>query len=308
MKVLLSGATGLIGQAVGRELVKRGHLVIALSRNADRAKSSLSFQCEVRTWKNFDKAPELRADDKIDAAIHLAGEPVADKRWSAEQKKKIRDSRVIGTRTLAKALDDQRLKVWVQGSATGYYGDTGDLLVNENQSAGSDFLAEVVKGWEAEAQAASVKSGHRLVCIRTGIVFSNESGAFPKLLKIFRRGVGGRLGNGEQYMSWIHINDIANLFVFAVENEKIDGVINGTAPDPVTNQELTTKIAKAVGRREFLPVPKLALKIAVGEMSQALLASTRASSRAQSLGFKFQFEKFDSALADLKSAWQLQNQ
>lgn len=283
MNVLLSGATGLIGQAVEKELIRRGHTVFRLSH----------------------RAPKM-PDDNVDGVIHLAGEPIADKRWTKKQKEKIRDSRVVGTRTLAQALESRgdKIKIWVQGSAIGFYGDTKDKLVGEVQGPGSDFLAEVVRDWEAEAESFAHKTKTRLVKIRTGIVLSNDSGAFPKLLSIFRKGVGGRLGNGQQFMSWVHINDIANLFAFALESREVSGPINGTAPSPVTNQELTAKLAKAVGKREFFAVPEIALKLALGEMSSALLASTRATSRAAGLGFKFKFENFDAALADLARAWE----
>lgn len=301
MKVLLSGATGLIGQAVGQELVRRGHSVIALTRNTAKAKATLTFPCEIREWKNFDVAPQLKAEDKVDVVIHLSGESVADKRWSAEQKAQIKDSRVIGTRTLVQTFEarNEKLKAWVQGSAIGLYGDNGDQVVGEDHAAGSDFLAVVVKEWEAEADAYAAKAKHRIVSIRTGIVLSAHGGALAKLFDIFHRGVGGRIGDGQQYMSWIHIKDIANLFVMAAENDQVSGAINGSAPEPVTNKELTTKLSHALGRIEFLPVPTMALKLALGEMSQAILSSTRAKSRAQDLGFKFEYANFDSALADL---------
>ncbi len=300
MNVLLSGATGLIGQAVGQELVRRGHSIIALTRNTAKAKATLTFPCEVREWKNFDVAPLLKPDDKIDVVIHLSGESVADKRWSAEQKEKIKNSRVIGTRNLARAIEarGEKLKAWVQGSAIGLYGDTGDKVVGEDQPPGSDFLSGVVKEWEAEADSFAGRAGHRIATIRTGIVLSAHGGALAKLFDVFHRGVGGRLGDGQQYMSWIHLNDIVNLFVFVTENE-VSGPINGTAPKPATNKELTSQLAHALGRIEFLPVPKIALKLALGEMSQAILASTKAKTRAQDLRFKFQFEKLDDALADL---------
>ena len=301
MNILLSGATGLIGQAVGQELVRRGHSVIALSRSVVKAKETLTFPCEIREWKNYDVAPQLEANDKVDVVIHLSGESVAEKRWSTEQKEKIRNSRVIGTRNLIQALESrsEKLKAWVQGSAIGLYGDTSDQVVGEDQAPGSDFLAKVVKDWEAEADSYAQKAKHRIVKIRTGIVLASNGGALTKLFDVFHRGVGGRLGDGQQYMSWIHLNDIVNLFVFAAENVKVSGAVNGTAPEPVTNKELTSKLASALGRSEFLPVPKIALKLAMGEMSEVLLASTRAKSRAQDLGFKFQFEKLEDALADL---------
>lgn len=301
MKVLLTGATGLIGQAVGQELVRRGHQVIALSRDAKRAKETLTFPCEVRTWRGYNQAPQFEKQDTFDTVIHLSGESIAEKRWSAEEKKKIRDSRIVGTRTLAEAVAKQgvQLKTWVQGSAVGYYGDQGDTWLGEDAKAGNDFLAEVVKDWEAEAEKFQKQSGHRLVSIRTGIVFSAQGGALTKLFDVFHKGIGARLGDGKQFMSWIHITDIANLFVFAAEKEAVSGAVNGTAPEPVTNAELTSKLAHAMGRSEFIPVPKFALKVALGEMSQALLGSTRAKSRAAELGFQFHFKTLDSALADL---------
>lgn len=301
MKVLLSGATGLIGQAIGEELVRRGHSVTSLVRNLEKAKSTLSFKCELREWRSFEVEPKLLASDSFDSVIHLAGEPVAEKRWTTDQKKKIYDSRVIGSRVLAAAIQKQKIKLesWVQGSAIGIYGDAGSAWLDEDSVAASDFLAKVVQDWENEANQFAVAGGYRLVKIRTGIVLATESGALAKMLKVFKLGVGGKLGSGEQFMSWIHIDDIAGLFIFAAENSGVSGVINGVAPNPVTNKELTTKLAGVVGKREFLPVPKLALKIALGELATALLASARVRSRASKFGFKFKFETLAQALEDL---------
>ena len=299
MKVLISGATGLIGQAIGQELVRRGHSVVALSRDIERARMQLSFPCEIRKWKHFSESPEFLAGDKFDSVIHLSGESVADKRWSVEQKKIIYDSRVVGTRVLAEALRDRGVKTWVHGSAIGLYGDAQDQWVSEESPAGNDFLASVVKDWEAEAIKAQNSLSVRLTMIRTGIVLSSQGGALAKIFDIFHRGVGGSLGDGKQYMSWIHIYDLVNLFLFALENREVSGAINGSALHPVSNKEFTSTLARAMGHREFIATPKFALKLALGEMANVVLASVRAKTKADSLGFKFKFTKLDEALEDL---------
>jgi uncharacterized protein len=307
-RILITGATGLIGKEVGKKLIEHGHQLSVVSRNPNRARMELPFPARVFKWSGESEEFPQAALDEVDAVVHLAGESIADGRWSEERKKRIRDSRVIGTQRLVDAIAihseaKNRIKVFVQGSAIGYYGSRGDEVLNESSTKGEDFLADVVADWEVEAdRLASVSQApdFRLVKLRTGIVLSRHGGALAKMLPLFQKGLGGKLASGQQWMSWIHIEDIASLFAFSVENEDARGVINGSAPEPARNDRFTVALARAVGRPVFLPVPESALKIAFGEMSQALLGSQRVvPERALELGFQFRFPELVPALEQL---------
>ena len=234
-----------------------------------------------------------------DAVVHLAGEPVAQ-RWSAAAKKRIHDSRVEGTRRLVNALatQSQRPHVLVCASAVGFYGSRGDQILTEASTPGSDFLARVTLEWEAAAQSAE-ELGVRVVCLRFGMILG-PGGALAKLLPVFRFGLGGRLGSGHQWMAWIHLEDAVKLILFALDFAAIRGAVNATAPHPVTNDEFTSRLATALHRPAFLPVPAFALKLALGEMSGMLLASQRVlPSVAKSAGFPFQYPDLNAAFDNL---------
>ena len=237
-----------------------------------------------------------------DALVHLAGEPVSQ-RWTEAAKKRISDSRVEGTRRLVAALSTQseRPRVLVCASAVGYYGSRGDQILTEVSAPASDFLARVVVEWEEAAQQAE-SLGIRVVRLRFGMVLG-PGGALAKLLPLFRFGVGGKLGSGHQWMSWIHIDDAVNLILFVLNFAAIRGAVNATAPQPVTNEEFTERLAIALHRPAILPVPAFALKLALGEMSEMVLASQRVlPTVAKSAGFRFQYPDLRAALENLLAA------
>lgn len=236
-----------------------------------------------------------------DAIVNLAGEPI-DQRWTATAKKRIYDSRIEGARSLVNVLAAQprRPPVLVSASAIGYYGSRGDQTLTESSSPGADFLARVVVDWEDAAQSAE-SLGLRVIRLRLGMVLGH-GGALAKLLPPFRMGLGGRLGSGRQWMSWIHIDDAVNLILFAISYSAIKGAVNATAPLPVTNLEFTDRLAAALHRPAIFPVPAFALKLVFGEMSEVLLASQRVlPTVAKSAGFRFQYPDLQTALGNLLS-------
>ena len=232
------------------------------------------------------------------AVVHLAGEPVAQ-RWTAAARDKILRSRVDGTRALVAAMRAQPPQVLISASAVGYYGSRGDEILTESAPAADDFLGRVAKAWEEEAQAAE-PLGVRVARLRIGMVLGKEGGALGRMLLPFRLGVGGRLGSGEQWMSWIHINDLVALIAFLMKESTVRGVFNATSPFPATNREFTRALAEAVHRPAIFPVPAFALKMMFGEMSEVLLASQRAiPDAAQRAGFVFQHPDIFAALAQI---------
>jgi uncharacterized protein (TIGR01777 family) len=243
--------------------------------------------------------------DGADAVIHLAGEPVAQ-RWTAEVKRRIRESRVEGTRKLVHAISGVTRKpaVLVSGSAIGIYGSRGDEILTESSSAGEGFLAGVVREWENAADGAAAL-GIRVVKIRTGIVLGPEGGTLAKLLPIFRAGAGGRVASGRQWMSWIHADDLADLFALAVEEASVQGVFNGTAPDPVTNSEFTRELGRALHRPAVFPVPLSALRLLYGEMAEVVAGSQRVLPRAaEAAGFQFRYPELRVSLEALLASKQ----
>ncbi len=294
MRVLMTGATGLIGKEIGKRLIEKGHTVTALVRNTDEARKNLPFPARLVAWKAGDEIPR-EALKEVEGVINLAGESIAGGRWTPERKKRILNSRVETTRALVEACGG--VKVFVSGSATGLYGDRGDEILDETSTKGEGFLADVVEKWEAELQPL-VKP--RVAIIRTSVVFAKHGGALEKLLPLFERGVAGKLGDGQQWMSWIHLDDIARLFIFALENENAKGPLNGSAPEPVRNERFTKELARALGKSTFLPVPEVALKLALGEMSTSVLDSQRVlPKKAEELGFKFDYPEVVSALTEI---------
>jgi hypothetical protein len=277
---------------------------VVLSRDADRARRSLAqFNLEAYSWDPLTGPPPPQAFEGVDAVFHLAGDPVASGRWTAAKKRSIRESRELGTRHLVQALRQlpSRPKVLVSASATGWYGDRGDEILAESQPPANDFLADVCVAWEREAQAAT-ELGVRVACIRTGIVLGREGGALKKLLMPFRLGLGGPLGNGRQWMPWIHVDDLAAIYLHAAENSDVSGPLNGAAPNPVTNKQFTKALAAAVHRPAFLPAPYFALRLALGEFAKVLFDSQRAVPKATlASGFQFQYPELGVALAAIVS-------
>jgi uncharacterized protein (TIGR01777 family) len=266
-KILISGSTGLIGSALVPALRARGCSVISLTRKG------ASGPGQIR-WNPEQPDPDY-AVPEVDAVIHLAGEPIAS-RWTEEKKKRIHESRVISTTNLARALAraERRPKVFVCSSAVGYYGDRGDEVLTEESPAGSGFLPEVCREWEAAADAAK-QAGIRTVHLRTGLVLSPNGGALKPMLLPFKLGLGGRIGNGQQWWSWIALEDMVGTVLHALQSGSLAGAANAVAPNPVTNQEFTRTLAGVLGRPAILPVPAFAVKLAMGEMGTNLLLSSQ---------------------------------
>lgn len=301
MRALVTGATGFVGP----HLLRRLDRSVVLSRDADRARRSLArFNVEAFAWDTLAGPPPLEAFEGIDTVFHLAGDPVAEGRWTAAKKRMILDSRQLGTRYLVEALRQlpTRPRVLVSASAVGYYGDRGDEILDESSSSGHDFLADVCVAWEREALAAT-ELGIRVVCVRIGIVLGAEGGAVKKLIFPFRMGLGGPLGSGRQWMPWIHVDDLAGVFVHAAQKENLSGPVNGSAPNPVTNKQFTKSLARALNRPAFLPVPYYALRLGIGPFAKVLFDSQRAVPKAIcGSGYQFQYPEIDSALREVVAA------
>ena len=292
MKILITGASGLIGKALQNSFAEKGHDLLLAGRSEPRAANQIQWTIE----SGF---ADPRRLEGIDAFIHLAGENISALRWTDEKKRAIRDSRVLGTRSVVDAIGKlkQKPKVFIAGSATGYYGDRGDEVMTENDGPGDTFLSEVCKAWEAESRRAEYL-GIRSVLLRTGIVLSKDGGALAEMLTPFKLGVGGVVGSGRQWMSWISLEDVVGAINFALENDELSGPINIVAPNPVTNKEFTRTLGEVIHRPTILPLPQFAVKLAFGEMGDALLLdSTRViPERLANAGYKFKFENLKLAV------------
>lgn len=299
MKILMTGATGLLGQEIGIELLRRGHELFVVSRDKKKAQLRLPFPCKIIEGdlnKGILKSPDLK---QMDGVINLMGESLVSSRWSVKQKAKIFNSRIIGTRNLVNSFLTAP-KVFVSASAVGFYGDAGDTELTEESNRGPGFLPEVCEGWEKEADEIKSKGNTRVVKGRLSAVLARQGGALDKMLPAFKTGVGGRLSTGKQWMSWIHIQDAVDLFVNAIENEKYEGVLNFSSPEPVTNLEFSKQLAGVLNRSLGPAVPAFALKALFGEMSQVLLDSQKTiPAKAISLGYQFKFPALQSALLDI---------
>jgi uncharacterized protein (TIGR01777 family) len=296
VKIVISGASGFIGRRLLKTLAQGGRSLHVLSRHQG---TNLPPGVRLFTWNPVKGAPPEDALRDADAVFHLAGEPVAQ-RWSDDVKRRIRESRVIGTRNLVQGIDKLSRKpaALICASATGYYGTRGDEALTESAPAGKGFLAETCVEWEREALAAE-PLGVRVALIRTGMALDPRGGALQRLLPPFRMGVGGKLGNGRQWVPWIHLEDLANLYAFALDNP-VRGAVNGTAPNPVTNADFTHALASALHRPAVLPIPAFAMKALYGEMAQILFDSQRVlPGVAENMGFRFRFPQLPGALADL---------
>jgi len=299
-KILITGGTGLIGSRLTELLVQKGHKVCHLSRSPGKNDIVPTFK-----WDVVNQTIHADALKDVDTIIHLAGAGIADERWSKERKKVILESRTQSTQLLNTALKehDHTVKSFISASAIGYYGyDSGGVVKKEDSRFGDDFLATVTKAWEAKADELS--EAHvkiRAVKIRIGIVLSEKGGALAEMSKPVKLFAGAPLGSGDQYMSWIHIDDLCNIFIHAAENKKIKGIYNAVAPYPVTNKDLTKQIAKALGKPLFLPnVPSFVMKIMLGEMASMVLGGLKVSSeKIEESGFKFKFTDCESAVNDL---------
>lgn len=297
MNVTLTGATGMLGRAVVHALMDRGDAVTVLSRDAGRALRSLGDVRALEWREPKADRPPREALEGQDGVVHLLGEPVAQ-RWSDRAKREIRESRVLSTRNLVSALADVRARpgVLVSQSATGWYGARGDERVDESTPPAGDFLAGVVTAWEAQARAAE-ELGMRVVLTRTGVVLSESGGALEKMLPPFKLGVGGPVAGGSQYVPWVHADDVVGALLFCLDTPAATGPVNVTAPEPVTNAELSKALGRVLGRPALAPVPALAVKVLYGEMSSIVTTGARAvPKRLRELGYDFRRPDLEPAL------------
>lgn len=296
MNITISGASGLVGRRLLKVLPKDGHSLTALSRHAG---TNLPPGVRLAVWDPAKGEPPADGFRDAGAVIHLAGAPVAQ-RWNPRVMQEIRESRVAGTRHLVEALSklERKPEVLICASAIGYYGSRGDDMLTESDAPGSGYLADVCVAWEKEAQAAEAL-GIRVVRVRIGIVLDARGGALQRMLPPFRMGVGGKIGSGKHWMSWIHLDDLAGIFQFALL-KPVSGAVNGVAPNAVTNADFTRALAAAVHRPAIFPMPGFALRLLFGDMAGMLLESQRVLPKAaESAGFTFRFPQLDAALADL---------
>jgi uncharacterized protein len=304
MKVTVTGATGLIGSRVVDALKARGDEVTALSRSPERAARALGVPA--KAWSPMAGPPPADALAGRDAVVHLVGEPI-DQRWTAESRRRILDSREVGTRNLLEGLAAGRAHVaegggsarpstLVSASAVGFYGDRGDAVLTEEAGPGTGFTAEVCEAWEREAARAE-ELGMRVVRVRTGVVLAEGGGALAKMLPPFKLGVGGPVAGGRQYLPWIHVDDVVGVYLAALDDERYDGPVNASAPEPVTNRDFSKALGRALHRPAVAPVPAFALKLLYGDMSEIVLSGQRAvPAKAQSLGYAHRHPELDEAL------------
>lgn len=292
MKLAITGSTGLVGKKITAELKAAGHQVVKLVRKVSNSENEFS-------WNPDTDKIDAKAFEGVDAVIHLAGESIASKRWSSEQKMKIKQSRVKGTKLIASTLAamDNPPRVLVSASAIGFYGDRGAEMLTEESTTGEGFLAAVCREWEDATRDAESK-GLRVVHARLGVVLSKEGGALKMMLPPFLMGAGGPLGDGKQYMSWIDLDDAAKAFIYLATEANTSGAVNLVAPNPETNANFTKTLAKVIHRPAFFPVPTFGVKALFGEMGEELLLSSNrvSANKLVNSGFKFTYPDLESAL------------
>ena len=295
MKVAISGSTGLVGSAVVKQLKDQSHDTVRMVRREPTGDGELR-------WDPDGEKTDVAGFDCIDGVVHLAGENIAGGRWTEKFKKKIRDSRVPPTRKLCEDLAslEQRPSVLVCASAIGYYGDGGDAILDESSPAAEGFLADTVKEWEAATEPAT-EAGIRVVNLRIGVILSPDGGALKQMLTPFKLCVGGKVGSGKQYWSWVALDDVVGAIEFALTHEELRGPANTTSPNPVTNLEFTKVLGKVLGRPTIFPMPAFAAKLALGEMAEELLltSSRIAPKKLEEAGYQFKYPDLELALRHL---------
>lgn len=295
LKIAVSGSSGLIGSALVPYLKSQGHEVLRLVRRQPNSNAN-----EVQ-WNPASGKLDAEALEGTQAAINLSGANIGAKRWNDNRKKEIHESRIDSTRLLSETLArlEPRPKVLASASALGYYGDQGNLALREDASAGRDFLAESTKQWEDATSPAS-EAGIRVVNMRFGLALSSEADLIKRQLPAFKMGVGGKLGNGRQYMSWIHINDLIRAIAHILVTEELSGSVNLSSPNPVTNAEFTRAFGRALSRPAIFTIPKVVLKIAFGEIADSMMASTRMEpAKLMESSFEFEYPQIEAALREV---------
>jgi uncharacterized protein len=299
-KIIITGATGLIGKNISSELIKRGEEVIVFTRNTEDVKTKVPDASLYVKW-DYNKIEEWKEYlNNSEAVIHLAGANLFNRRWSKKYKKIITESRIKSTINLVKAISEVENKpeVFICSSAVGFYGNSDDKILTEDSTKGNDFLANLCSQWEKVAEEVG-NYGVRRISIRSGIALSKEEGILKKLLLPFKLYAGGTIGSGIQWFPWIHINDLVNVYLFPLYN-KIDGAVNAVSPNPVRMKEFTNELGKAIGKPSFIKVPGFLLRLALGEAAEAALSSLRViPQKLNNQKFKFQFENLSICLKDL---------
>ncbi|MEX3173060.1 TIGR01777 family oxidoreductase [Serratia quinivorans] len=296
MRVLITGATGLIGSSLTQRLLGLSHQITVLSRNVQRARERFGEQ--VSYWPTLQDKPSL---DGFDAVINLAGEPIADKRWSKAQKERLCHSRWDLTEQLVKLINASSTPpgVLISGSATGYYGDQGQAVVTEDEAPHDEFTHQLCQRWESLALQAQ-SDATRVCLLRTGVVLAAKGGALAKMLPPFRLGLGGPIGDGRQYLPWIHLEDMVDGIVYLLDHQTLQGPFNMVAPYPVHNEQFAAQLANVLDRPAFLRVPAFAMRLLMGEAAVLVLGGQRAvPKRLEEAGFSFRFLELEQALDDV---------
>lgn len=296
-KILITGGTGFIGQELRTILLQEGHYLTVVTRSPKKYEDESAKNQRFISWED-DLAEAM---ENTDAVINLVGENLFSSRWTEELKKRILDSRINTTRALVQAMEkvDNKPEVFISASASGYYGSRGDDLLDENEPVSDDFLASVCEAWEAESQKAT-QFGIRVVNPRIGIVLEKGGGALEKMLPAFKFFVGGPVGNGKQYMSWIHLDDVCKALIYPIKNEGLKGAYNVCAPNPVTMNEFAETLGRVMNRPVIFRVPGFALELVFGEGAKPIMDSIRMQPKAlQVEGFEFQYEELEEALSDI---------
>ena len=299
-RLLITGGAGFIGSRLVRVMIAQAYDVVVLTRNPE--KTEVHFNYSVKAIKHLD---QLKDDDVFDVVINLAGQGITDRRWTQGIKDQLRESRIVTTRNLMRYLSVVKKKpeCFISGSAIGYYGDQGNAIIDEEVSGGKSFSSKLCLDWEDEAKQAEI-SGIRTCYLRTGIVLGKNGGALAKMLPAFRLGLGGPMGNGQQWMSWIHIDDLIGIILHVINNKDIEGPVNGTAPSPVTNKIFSSTLARVLKRPAFLTMPAFVLKLMLGEMAQELLLSGQrvVPDKILTAGYSFKHAELEDALREVISS------
>lgn len=300
MKILVTGATGFVGQVVVAQLIAQKHEVVILTRNVAKAAIVLGSECKYFQWADTNVQAPKEAFQGVDGVINLMGENIGGRKWSLEQKKVIYNSRIDGTARLVDTMAslEKKPSVFVSASAIGVYGPRGPEELTENSELGNDFLAHVCKDWEEEALRAQTL-GIRVGIIRTGVVLGRNGGVLDRMLPIFKKGLGGPMGEGNQFMSWIHIEDLASMYIEVIMNQSISGIHNGTAPYPASNTDFTKALGKVLKKPTAFRAPKFILKTALGEMSTLVLDGQKVLPvKFKSENFRYKYPTLDMALKE----------
>lgn len=295
MNILITGGTGFVGSVLVKALLEKGHTPYVLTRQSKESNNIHYLKWDPENKQFSEKLPQ------IDGLINLMGENIGEKRWSKKQKEKLQRSRIENTDFLNSILKDQSLSFSISASAVGIYAKNTEVELNESSAYVDDFLGSLCQKWEDKSR--ELKNVQRSVLLRIGVVLGKDGGMLKKLLPIFRLGLGGPIGNGKMIMSWIHVDDLVNIIIKAIEDSRYEGVINAVSPNPVTNAEFTKAFGRSIKRPAFFPVPPLALKVAMGEMSSLALDSQKIyPQRLTDLKHEFLFPQIDSALKDIFSS------